>query len=180
MIIDSHEHMMLPTEMQLQMMDAAGIDKTILFCTAPHPEKASSLNALETEMDELYKVLSGSNSIEANIIRQQKNISELISIIRKHPDRFGGFGSVPLGMSFNETQDWITDYIISNSLLGIGEFTPGNEQQILQLDTVFQAIEATEICPVWVHTFSPVTLEWIKLLMDFCDDILKFLLSLDI
>lgn len=39
MIIDSHEHMMLPTEMQLQMMDAAGIDKTILFCTAPHPEK---------------------------------------------------------------------------------------------------------------------------------------------
>ena len=42
MIIDSHEHMMLPTEMQLQMMDAAGIDKTILFCTAPHPEKASS------------------------------------------------------------------------------------------------------------------------------------------
>lgn len=169
MIIDSHEHMMLPTEMQLQMMDAAGIDKTILYCTAPHPEKASSLNALETEMDELYKVLSGSNSIEANIIRQQKNISELISIIRKHPDRFGGFGSVPLGMSFNETQDWITDYIISNSLLGIGEFTPGNEQQILQLDTVFQAIEATEIRPVWVHTFSPVTLEGIKLLMDLCE-----------
>ena len=114
-------------------------------------------------MDELYKVLSGSNSIEANIIRQQKNISELISIIRKHPDRFGGFGSVPLGMSFNETQDWITDYIISNSLLGIGEFTPGNEQQILQLDTVFQAIEATEICPVWVHTFSPVTVSYTHL-----------------
>ena len=65
MIIDSHEHMMLPTEMQMQMMDAAGIDKTILFSTVPHPEKASSLNGLEIEMDKLYKVLSGSNSIEA-------------------------------------------------------------------------------------------------------------------
>ena len=36
MIIDSHEHMMLPTEMQLQMMDAAGIDKTILFLSLIH------------------------------------------------------------------------------------------------------------------------------------------------
>ena len=80
---------MLPTEMQMQMMDAAGIDKTILFSTVPHPEKASSLNGLEIEMDKLYKVLSGSNSIEANIIRQQKSISELVSIIRKHTDRFG-------------------------------------------------------------------------------------------
>ena len=80
---------MLPTEMQMQMMDAAGIDKTILFSTVPHPEKASSLNGLEIEMDKLYKVLSGSNSIEANIIRQQKSISELVSIIRNHPDRFG-------------------------------------------------------------------------------------------
>lgn len=31
MVIDSHEHMMLPTEMQLKMMDAAGVDQTILF-----------------------------------------------------------------------------------------------------------------------------------------------------
>ena len=74
MVIDSHEHMMLPTEMQLQMMDKAGIDKTILFCTAPHPEKASSLNEIETEMAALYKVLSGSNNKEADLMRQQKNI----------------------------------------------------------------------------------------------------------
>ena len=168
MVIDSHEHMMLPTEKQLQMMDKAGIDKTILFCTAPHPEKASSLNEIETEMAALYKVLSGSNNKEADLMRQQKNICELISVVRKYPDRFCGFGSVPLGMSFNETQDWVTDYVISNSLLGIGEFTPGNEQQILQLDTVFQAVEATKICPVWVHTFSPVTMEGIRLLMELC------------
>ena len=36
MVIDSHEHIMFPIKMQLDKMDAAGVDKTILFCTAPH------------------------------------------------------------------------------------------------------------------------------------------------
>lgn len=169
MIIDSHEHIMLPTELQLQKMDAAGIDKTVLFCTAPHPERAASLNEIESEMASLYKVLSGSNSKESNMIRQKKNIIELVSIIRKHPDRFTGFGSVPLGMSLDETQAWIHDNIISNSLSGVGEFTPGNEQQMSQLETIFQALEATVVSPVWVHTFSPVTMAGIRLLMGLCE-----------
>ena len=50
MMIDSHEHIMLPTEKQLQMMDKAGVDKTILFCSTPHPENAASLTEIETEM----------------------------------------------------------------------------------------------------------------------------------
>lgn len=37
MIIDSHAHVMLPTEKQLSMMKEAKIDKTILFSTTPHP-----------------------------------------------------------------------------------------------------------------------------------------------
>ncbi len=77
---------MFPIKMQLDKMDAAGVDKTVLFCTAPHPEKAGTLNELE------------------------------------------------------ETEKWIDTQITSNSLYGIGEFTPGNEQQIRQLDTVFQAL----------------------------------------
>ena len=169
MIIDSHEHIMLPTKMQLNMMDTAGIDKAILFCSAPHPEKAASLNEIEAEMAALYKVLAGDNSREANIMRQKKNISELVSIIKNYPNRFSGFGSVPLGMSLAETQRWINDYIILNSLLGVGEFTPGNEQQILQLDTIFQAIMTTTIFPIWVHTFAPVTMEGIRLLMKLCE-----------
>lgn len=83
MVIDSHEHMMLPTEMQLKMMDAAGVDQTILFCSTPHPEKASSLNEIEEEMSALYKVLTGDNSKEANIIRQKNNINNLVSVIKK-------------------------------------------------------------------------------------------------
>ena len=33
MVIDSHEHIMFPVKMQLDKMGAAGVDKTVLFCT---------------------------------------------------------------------------------------------------------------------------------------------------
>mgnify|MGYP002509479727 FL=1 len=39
----------------------------------------------------------------------------------------------------------------------------------MQLDTVFQALMATKIYPVWVHTFHPVTMGGIKLLMSLCE-----------
>ena len=74
MVIDSHEHIMFPTKMQLDKMDAAGVDKTILFCTAPHPEKAVTLNELEAEMVALNKILAGSNTKTDNISRLKKNI----------------------------------------------------------------------------------------------------------
>lgn len=56
MVIDSHEHIMFPTKVQLNKMNAAGVDKVILFCSDPHPEKANNLNELETEMNTLYKI----------------------------------------------------------------------------------------------------------------------------
>ena len=107
MVIDSHEHIMFPTKDQLDKMDAAGVDKAILFCTAPHPEKASNLNELETEMNALYKILAGENKKEGNIKRLEKNISEVTAAIKENPDRFCGFVAVPLGLSLNETQTWI-------------------------------------------------------------------------
>ena len=42
MIVDSHEHVMLPTTMQIQKLDEAEVDKAILFTTTPHIEKAKS------------------------------------------------------------------------------------------------------------------------------------------
>ena len=74
MVIDSHEHIMFPTKIQLDRMDAAGVDKAILFCSAPHPEKAGNLNELETEMNALYKILAGANKKEDNMKRLEKNI----------------------------------------------------------------------------------------------------------
>ena len=113
MVIDSHEHIMFPIKMQLDKMDAAGVDKTILFCTAPHPEKADTLNELEAEMAALNKILSGSNTKEDNISRLKKNIAEVVEAVRTYPDRFLGFGAVPLGMESEEAEEWIDTQITS-------------------------------------------------------------------
>ena len=93
----------------------------------------------------------------------------MVEAERAYPNCFLGFGDVPLGMELEETEKWIDTQITSNSLYGIGEFTPGSEQQIMQLDTIFQALTATRIYPVWVHTFHPVTVDGIKLLMSLCE-----------
>ena len=78
-------------------------------------------------MAALNKILAGANSKEDNIRRLKKNISEVAEAVKEYPKRFLGFGSVPLGMGLEETEEWIDAQITSNSLYGIGEFTPGNE-----------------------------------------------------
>ena len=62
MIVDGHQHVMLPTSMQIQKMDEAGVDKAILFTTTPHVERAktATLDAIGAEMQVLYQLLSGS------------------------------------------------------------------------------------------------------------------------
>lgn len=169
MVIDSHEHIMFPIKMQLKKMDEAGVDKTVLFCTAPHPEKAGTLNELEAEKAALNKILAGTNTKEGNISRLKKNVSEIVEAVKEYPDRFLGFGAVPLGMGLDETVEWIDTQVTSNSLHGIGEVTPGNEQQIMQLETVFEALRNIKAYPVWVHTFHPVTMDGIRLLMSLCE-----------
>ena len=44
-----------------------------------------------------------------------------MKVINNYPDKFYGFGTVPLGLSLEETQIWIKQYIIDNELKGIGE-----------------------------------------------------------
>ena len=170
MIVDGHQHVMLPTSMQLQKMDEAGVDKTILFTTTPHVEKAetATLDAIGAEMQVLYQLLSGSYSPEARIAKMKDTILELNQAIQDAPERFYGFGPVPLELADNDTAEWIKDYIIGNSFKGIGEFTPGSESQITQLESVFKALADYPGLPIWVHTFNPVTLNGIKILMELC------------
>ena len=139
MVIDSHEYIMFPIKMQLEKMAA------------------------------LNKILADSNTKEGNIRRLKKNISEVVEAMKGYPDRLLGFGAVPLGMELEETGEWIDTQITSNSLYGIGEFTPGSGQQIMQLETAFQAMKNTRIYPVWVHTFHLVTMDGIRLLMSLCE-----------
>lgn len=167
MIIDSHQHLILPTELQIEKLNKAQVDKAILFCTTPHPERANTLEELKNEMKTLYKVLANSNKTEDWLKTLKNNIKTLTDVLQKYPDKFWGFGSVPLGLSLNDTIDWIENYIVSNSLKGIGEFTPGSDEEMSQLEVIFQALDNYSYLPIWVHTFNPVSLNALKLLMKF-------------
>ena len=48
MIVDSHEHLILPIEMQIKKLKEAGVDKAILFTTTPHPEKENTMQKRKT------------------------------------------------------------------------------------------------------------------------------------
>ncbi|BBB89667.1 MAG TPA: amidohydrolase family protein [Methylomusa anaerophila] len=161
MIIDSHAHVILPTENQILMMEEAGVDKTILFSTTPHPEKANDLAGFEKEIKLLFNILSGKCTLEERMRNIRHAASELYDTIQKHPDKFLGFGLVPLSLSYEETCEWMEKNIIANGFSGIGEFTFGTGNVGL-LETVFKALLEFRAMPVWIHTFHPLTLADIK------------------
>ncbi|MCL4581190.1 amidohydrolase [Fusobacterium nucleatum YWH7199] len=166
MIVDSHEHLILPTEMQIKKLKEAGVDKAILFTTTPHPEKANTMQEFKNEMSVLFKVLSGEKNHKNDTKRMENNINDLIEVLKKYPNKFYGFGPVPLGLNLDETISWIEKYIVLNNLKGVGEFTPGNDEQVKQLETIFQALENYSYLPIWIHTFYPVTSNGINILME--------------
>lgn len=155
MIIDSHQHVFLPTKKQLTMMMEAGVDKTILFCTTVHPETAVDLKSFEQEMRTLNDILSGKrNAQEA----KTQALKEQVSVIQENPTKFIGFGTVPMGLSEEATAKWIKENVVDNNFRGLGEFTlaPG---QAHQLEPVFSVATDYGNLPLWIHTFSPLTFE---------------------
>lgn len=169
MIIDSHQHVMLPPEMQFQKNKEAGVDKAVLFSTTPHPERAENLQEMHNEMQVLYRILSSQASPEERMISLENALQELLSIISQYPDQYVGFGPVPMHLSQAETSRWIDDKIVQNGLKGIGEFTPGNEQVMQSLETMIRSLVDFPGYPIWVHTFMPVTKKGLAILMDLCD-----------
>ncbi|MDQ9148868.1 amidohydrolase family protein [Bacillus velezensis] len=158
MIIDSHAHVVLPVEKHIEMMDSSGIDKTILFSTLVHPEKSESYDEFIQEMDVLNQILNNEiNPLEARV----KALEELRDAIAKYPDRFIGFGSVPLLSSSGELRDWVEKIVKDYKMKGLGEFTLGSGQ-IKMLEPVFQAAGDYNSFPIWVHTFHPLNLNDIQ------------------
>lgn len=161
MIIDSHAHVMLPPQQQIQLLDEAKIDKTILFSSVIHPEMATDLATFEKELNTLYDIIKGIKNPQEERIRA---IAELSEVIKHNPDRYLGFGSIPLALSLEENIAWIENYIIANGFKGIGELTPGTGK-VSQLEALFRASQETGNLPLWVHAFFPLTWEDIKELL---------------
>ncbi|WP_169779999.1 amidohydrolase family protein [Campylobacter curvus] len=164
MIIDAHEHVMTPVSLQLQKLQTAGIDRAILFGTTPHPERAQNFSELKEEMKVLFKILSGGVSKEANMARYERNNLELAALVRDHPDKFYAFGSVPTGLTPEENGLWI-EKLAQSGFKGVGEFTLSDEQ-ICELEPIFQALcDFSGLC-VWVHTFFPLGRSGLEILMN--------------
>jgi predicted TIM-barrel fold metal-dependent hydrolase len=162
MIIDSHAHVILPVEQQFALMESAGIERTVLFTTRVHPERAANLDAFEEEMALLHAIIAGHMNHALESLKRA--VDEHIQVVQAYPTRFMGFGAVPVGLSYHDTADWLQTYVIEPGMRGIGEFTlaPG---QIDLLDTIFALSSEAGNLPLWVHTFAPLTLDDIRTLI---------------
>lgn len=161
MVIDSHAHVMLPPERQVQLMEEAKVDCTILFSSIIHPEKAPNMEAFEEELKSLYDILNGvKNPLQERI----HAITELAKTIKENPTKYYGFGSIPLGLSYQDNLEWINKYIIANGFRGIGELTPGSGR-VSQIEPLFLASQEVGNLPLWVHTFMPLNFKDIKELL---------------
>jgi len=161
MVIDSHAHVMFPPERQIQLMTEAKIDQTILFSSIMHPEIATDIKTFETELNKLYDILNG---VKNPLVERIHAIEELTKVIEENPNKYIGFGSIPLGLSYDENLKWIEKYILANGFRGIGELTPGSGK-VIQLEELFRASQEFGNLPLWVHAFFPLDFEDIKELL---------------
>lgn len=160
MIIDSIEHVMLPTESQVAQLDEAGVDQAVLFTTTPHPERAATatLKDIESEMTVLYKILGATMDVATRSSQMVGIIEEMRRAMDAYPDRFpAAFGPVPLGLDQPHTHEWVERHMLANGFVGPGEFTPGDDEQMCGIEIVAAVSEECGRLPIWVHTFTPVT-----------------------
>ncbi|WP_405159462.1 amidohydrolase family protein [Nocardia sp. NBC_01499] len=158
MIIDAHSHVHDPVEQHIALLDEAGVDKSVLFMSRPHPERAQDLAALRQEMDLLHRALAGGGAAGREIAWR-----ELDAALTAYPDRFIGFGSVPLDAP--DVGALIERDVVGRGLRGIGELTPPPDQAA-RLEPVLRAATDHEGLPVVVHGAAPTTAADLRTLAD--------------
>ena len=156
MIIDGHSHVTLPVEEHISTMDKAGVDKTVLFSTTFHPETSENFDQISGSINFLNDLLAGKKG--SMLEARKRAVSELAGAMEQYPDRYIGFGAVPVGLDLQETLQYVDDVICKNSLAGMGEFTPGNGQ-IHLMKNIFCASREFNNLPVWIHAFFPLTFQ---------------------
>lgn len=159
MIIDGHSHVTVPIQEHIKVMDAAKIDKTVLFSTTFHPEESRNFTEFKSSMEFLNDLLAGKKG--SMVEKRQEAVSELVETIRMYPDRYIGFGAVPAGLELDATLQYVGDVIEKNHLAGMGEFTLGSGQ-VHFLKNIFCASREFHNLPVWIHAFFPLILSDIK------------------
>ncbi len=159
MIIDGHSHVTLPIQEHITAMNAANVDKTVLFSTTFHPEAAKNFAEVKASMEFLNDLLAGKKG--SMVEARTKAVSELVEAIHLYPDRYIGFGAVPVGLEPDATLQYVEEMIEKNHLYGMGEFTLGCGQ-IHLLKNIFMSSREFHNLPIWIHAFFPLTVSDIK------------------
>ncbi len=160
MIIDAHSHVHDPLDVHLSALDDAGVERTVLFPTRPHPERATDLASLRREMSVLDRALAGTGPADDGYAKAWRELDEALAA---HPDRFLGFGSVRLGRPAAETAAAVERDVVGRGLYGIGELTPPPNRAGL-IEPVLQAAGDHAGLPVVVHGHAPTTAEDVRTL----------------
>lgn len=160
MIIDAHSHVHDPVESHLTALDAAGVDRAVLFGTRAHPERAVDLASLRREMSVLDDALAGG---ENSIDRYRTAWAELHRTLDAHPSRFIGFGSVPLNLPEQDLAALIDREVVGRGLRGIGELTPP-VGEAARVEPVLAAAHDHGGLPVVVHGSAPTTADDLRTL----------------
>lgn len=154
MIIDAHAHVQDPVADHLRALDEAQVERSVLLPTRAHPERARTFQDLHRELASLQeRMAKGGVQDDALSAAHQ----ELHAALAEHPSRFIGFGTVPLGLSPEQTRSWIEKEIVDRGLRGIGELTPPPGAFGAVLEPVLAAAADHAALPVMVHGFAPTT-----------------------
>jgi len=156
MIIDGHAHLILPVEKHLALMETAGVERTLLFTTRVHPERAHDLETLNQELRIFNEIIAG--KVNNDLQSFQQAVSEAAQVIQQYPERFTGFANVPLGLTQEETATWIEKYVLPAGFRGFGEFTM-QSGSVHQLEVIFACASEYGNLPLWVHTLPPLNLD---------------------
>ncbi|GLY91290.1 amidohydrolase family protein [Actinoallomurus iriomotensis] len=160
MIIDAHSHVHDPVADHIALLDEAGVDRAVLFMTRPHPERAADLTSLRREMATLHDRLHGRDD-QADTYRAAS--AELDAALAAWPDRFIGFGSVPLVLPDEGIAAAVERDVVEHGLRGIGELTPP-PGQAARIEPVLRAADDQGGLPVVVHGAAPTTADDLRAL----------------
>lgn len=160
MIIDAHSHVHDPVDGHVGNLDAAGVDRSVLFGTRAHPERVVDLASLRSEMSVLGDALAGRGSSAEGYRTAWQELDEAVAA---HPDRFIGFGSVPLDLPEEDVAGVIDREVVGRGWRGIGELTPP-AGEAARIEPVLRSARDHGGLPVVVHGFAPTTAEDLRTL----------------